>query len=78
MKKSKNLLQQLWNSKKDSYSDCKNPILQKTIDQIKTTYIQLTAQIEKGYYKVIDMDLPLQRRKTNHLMKKLYPNQCTI
>jgi len=72
MKNLKRLLKQSWNSKKDSYSKCKHPILQKTIDYIKEAYVRLNTKIEKGYYKVIDMDLHLQRRKTKSLIKKVY------
>ena len=66
----KNLLGSLWNSKQDSYSESKHPVLQKIIDSIKDKYIKF--EIEKRYYKVIEMDTHLACRKTNHLMEKLY------
>ena len=74
MKNLKNLLGDLWNSKQDSYSESEHPTLQKAIDLIKNKYIRLTAQVEKGYYKIIDMDIHLQRRRTDSLFNKLYSN----
>ena len=72
MKNLKSLLGNLWNSKKDSYSKCEHPILQKTIDYIKHKHIQLNTKIEKGYYNVKEIDIHLQRRRTEFLMKKVY------
>ncbi len=68
----KNLLEQLWNSKKDSYSECKHPILQRATDYIKNKYVHLTSQEDPLHPGIteIDMDLHLQQRRTESLLKK--------
>ncbi|MDD5192128.1 MAG: hypothetical protein PHH54_00875 [Candidatus Nanoarchaeia archaeon] len=71
MKNLLKLLGQLWNSEKNAYSECEHPILQRAIDYIKNKYVHLNVQVE-GYYNIIEMDLPLQRRRVGHLMKKIY------
>tara|TARA_Y100000310_G_scaffold340526_1_gene436600 strand:- start:1686 stop:1922 length:237 start_codon:yes stop_codon:yes gene_type:complete len=78
MKNLKNILESLWNSKEDSYSESKHPILQKTIDYIKDKYIRLTTKIEKGYYKVRDQNLPLQARIVGHKSRKTYSEKSLI
>jgi len=72
MKNLKSLLKPLWNSKKDSYSECKHPILQRTIDCLKETYARLNSETEKGYYRVMERDVHLQSRKTKFIKKKRY------
>jgi len=42
------------------------------MDYIRDKYIRLNTEIKKGYYRVIDIDIHLQRRRIESLFNKAH------